>query len=441
MNNKLLKLAVVLLSFAVAPFAHATTDWSAQDYDLYPGDFDGDGKTDILYIAKDPAKPSGIALSDANGAADTAWQTWPSNYLGIPWSGNQYNIVVADFDGDGKADIFMQKNVAGDHYLLLTDAAGKVTAISQAIPNNCRGIAWSADQHKVLVGNFSGDTNFYTYKPMNGFFLQATNTAGINGLIRTHVPTSANDTSAGLIDGCENPGLDQSWTDGYLGLKWSTQSAVVYAGDFNGDYNVDLLVQAKPVFVMIDYDVAFPVPTYSANMNGVVFSQGGTEPFQLTGVQTWSRLDKGVDWSPLSNTLVIGDFDGDGVTDVLLQAKYSGKTSNLLKGDTSGAAFSTAPTAISSNVGLTSDVSKLIVGNFAGGTTAGAGLYIQTLSSGGTNYVANSVGATMSAALTILLLQLVWCRRPLSDTPLDRLLSATRARRPIPFPLWCHPGC
>src|SRR5262245_32764688 len=123
---------IVALAFSIFSVAHATTDWSAQDYDLYSGDFDGDGKTDLLYIAKDPSKPSGVAKSDGN-APNIPWQSWPSNYLGIQWSGNAYTAIVGDYNGDGKSDILLQRNSPGDSYLLLTDAAGKVTSVSQGL--------------------------------------------------------------------------------------------------------------------------------------------------------------------------------------------------------------------------------------------------------------------------------------------------------------------
>ncbi|MES1190002.1 MAG: FG-GAP-like repeat-containing protein [Steroidobacter sp.] len=355
---------------------YASTSWSAQDYDLYPGDFNGDGKTDILYVAKDPSKLSGIALSDGT-APNINWQSWTSSFLNVLWSNNQYNVIVADFNGDGKADIFLQSSTPGDNYLLFTDSTGRVAGISQVVSNSALGLVWSSDQHKIIAGNFCGGARA-------GLFLQAVSSSGADAIV-------CSDTN-----GTFTSGPAQTWTDGFLGLDWSTQGANVYAGDFNGDGKTDLLVQAKPKFVSIGVDdIPIVIPTYPSNMNGVAFSQGGTSPFQLANVQTWSRMDKGVDWSPLTNTLVVGNFNSDIAADVIFQAKYSGQTSYLLFGNTSGAAFSTAPMAISANVTLTSDATRLIVGNFGGGGS-GAGTYAQTLTAGGTNYVSSSVGATIT---------------------------------------------
>lgn len=88
---------LLLLAACLCWSAARAATFDAQDYDLYPGDFNGDGKTDILYIAKDAGKASGIAISDATGepsATDAPWQSWPSNYLGIQWSGNAYNVPL-----------------------------------------------------------------------------------------------------------------------------------------------------------------------------------------------------------------------------------------------------------------------------------------------------------------------------------------------------------
>jgi RHS repeat-associated protein len=366
----------VLLS--VGGLVHATTEWNAQDYDLYAGDFDGDGKTDILYIARDPSKPSGIARSDGTGP-NIAWQSWASNFLGINWSANTYNVIVADFNGDGKADIFLQSVGPGNSYLLLTSNTGLVVGISQTIANGAMGLTWSADQHHIVAGDFNGDHQA-------DLFLQATSPAGTNAVILS---------GAGGLFSSASPA--QTWSDGYLGFKWSAVNANVFAGDFNGNGRADLLIQAKPNFVMINYDVPFPVPTYPPNMNGVVLSQGGTTPFTAVGVQQWSRMSNGVDWSPLTNNIVIAT-DGSGKSEVILQAKNSTGTSYELTGNATGAIFSSAATALSSNVSLSASNTHLVAANFAGGKGVGqVGLFFQALNSAGTNYTTTAVAATITA--------------------------------------------
>src|SRR5258708_29689331 len=101
MNKNGIFLVVVLVALlSVSPLTYAATTWSAQQYDLFVGDFNGDGRDDILYIAKNSAYSSGIVLSDASGGPNTPLQSWPSNYLGITWSTTLYSVYLADFNGD-----------------------------------------------------------------------------------------------------------------------------------------------------------------------------------------------------------------------------------------------------------------------------------------------------------------------------------------------------
>lgn len=374
--RKITALALIIASGVLAGGrASAATEWSTQDYDLYPGDFDGDGKTDLLYVAKDMSQASGIARSDGTGP-NIAFQSWPSNYLGIPWHSNVYTVIVEDFNGDGKADVFLQRSTAGDHFLLLTDAHGKVTGITQTLSNSALGLTWSADQHKIHAGDFSGDGKA-------DLFLQATSSSGTHALVLAD--------GNGLL----TAGPQQSWTDASWGaFKWSTRNSNVFVGDFNGDGRADLLVQARPNIVMIDYEIPIPVPTYAPNSNGVVLSQEGASPFQQVGVQQWSRSAHGVDWSSNAAHIVVGDFDNNGRADVLLQSRSSSRSSYLVSGNASGAVF-TSGSALASNVTWAADAYRLIAGDFDG--TGGSGVYYQAVASSGANSYANVVtGSSVS---------------------------------------------
>ena len=380
MNNKpwVLVLAIVL-GWLGAPTARATTDWSTQDYDLYSGDFNGDGKDDVLYIAKDPSKSSGIALSDGTGP-NIPFQSWPSDYLGIPWSGNHYQVIVADFNGDGHADILLQSNTPGDNYLLFSDANGNIVGISQTIGNTTAGIVWSQDQHHIVAGDFNHDGKV-------DLFFQATSPAGLNAIV--------------LADGngqftASAPA--QSWNDGYLGLHWATMEAVIQAGDFNGDGRADLLIQARPKIIMIGNDLLVPVATYPPNMNGVVLAQSSGTLFQAAGLQTWSRNAFGADWSPLVANVIVGRFNTSGCatcSDVLLQSRTTAGSSYLLTGNTAGTIFGTG-SALASNVTWSSDNYHIIAANFAG-AGHNTGVYLQTLTPTGTNYTAVDInGASVT---------------------------------------------
>ena len=378
-----------LLALVIGGVASASTEWNTQEYDLYAGDFDGNGYADILYIAKDPSMPSGIALSNGSGVAQVSWQSWESNFLGIDWSSNHYNVIIGDFNGDGKSDIFLQSaSAGGNSFLLLTSSAGLITGISQTIGTTNLGLTWTADQHKIIAGAFSSSGTV----PKFGLFLQATDSAGIDAIVQT--------TTAGVFPTTGSP--SQTWQDGFSGLNWSTKSANVFAGNFNGNpYGLaSLLAQAKPKFVTISYDVPFPVPTYKPNLNGVVIATsaaGGTSgtyvsSFAASGAQLWSRKSNGVDWSPLTNTIVIVNTTPLGKSTVVLQGRYSGRASFELIGNASGTIFPAAATTLTSNVSLTSDSYRLIAGNFGNNSTGG--LYYEAATSGGTNYVTLSVGTT-----------------------------------------------
>jgi hypothetical protein len=374
MKRNVLRLLITVSALcSVQPVLAA--DWSTQAYDLYFGDFNGDGKTDLLYIARSAGGVSGINLSEGTGP-NIPLQSWSSNYLNIPWSGNRYTVIIADFNGDHRSDLLLQSNVPGDSYLLFANAEGKFVGINQTLQNNFEtNVQWSADQHHIVAGDFNNDGNA-------DVFLQATSPAGLNVVILT-------DSSGHFMTSDA-----QNWPDGSLGLKWATNEAFVYAGNFDGLNGADLLVQARPLWAMIAFDPDFPVATYPPDLNAVVISQPSAPFFQLSGVRPWSRQAFGVDWSPLKSNIIVEPSSGSGQAGVLLQGKSAGTGSYLLTTNSSGPIFNTG-VPLASNA-WTADQYRLSSVNFTGSST---GLYLQSVVAGAPNYYTNSA-TDPSVALT-----------------------------------------
>jgi YD repeat-containing protein len=362
------RLAGALLLFAAATAAEAQLPWSDETHQIAFGDFNGDGRTDLLYIARNSGQNSGVAFSNNAGPYNLT-QTWASNHLGIAWHGGTYKPIVGDFSGDGKADIFLQRQSQGDHYLLHANAQGQFTAINQTLPFNHGGQIWSADGHRVVAGDFDGDSK-------TDLFLQSVDSSGLNAVFLAG--------ASGTFGSAQ-----QTWANVHIGFKWSLRNAVVHAADFNGDGKADLFVQAKPDFVIIDYEVPFPVFAYRSGSFGVANAKeatGNGEIFYTPALQIWDRSYLGADWSAAKFDAVVGDFNGDGRADIVLQGKNAGTTNSMFHSSSSGQ-FTTANALTDpALINATGDQYRLHAANFD--AIPGAGIYLQALGSAGTSSIA-----------------------------------------------------
>ena len=381
-----LRITAFLLLIAFSSLSLAVTQFSESDYTLYPGDFNGDGKTDLLYIGKTPDKPNGIALADGGGSPQVGLQSWPATYLGIQWSTGQYIPVVGDFNGDGRSDVLMQSATPGVSYVLLANtngalgAVGQLIGVSQRIGQTDFGVAWSADQHKLLVGDFDGDGK-------DDVLLQAATKGGTNAIV---LAASDGTLFTRSVGNCWSSGPQQCWTDGEQGLDWSTKSAVLTVGKFNADARADILYQPVPKITLVDYDVSIPVPVFKPNTFGVFLSQypGANGKIIQTANQLWSKSDLGAAWSPLVEEALTADFNGDGYGDVLLQFKGGGN--KLLYGNSAGR-LGTAVAPGSGAAGFGSLDYRIVVGKF--GASLGPVLYLQAKTSSGDNRFTSDISA------------------------------------------------
>ena len=272
-------------------------------YNSSIGDFNGDGKADLL--CDNPTSGNiWVALSNGNGS-------FTSNFRGSGWCVG-YNSSIGDFNGDGKADLLCDNPPTGSVWVALSNGNGSFTS-------NFWGSGWCTN-YNSSIGDFNGD--------------------GKADLLCDYPPTGS--VWVALSNG------DGSFTSNFWGSGWCTNynSSI---GDFNGDGKADLLCDYPPtgsVWVALSNGDG----SFTSNFWGSGWCVGYSS--SIVDFDNNARSDlachipSGYSWAALSNgdgtfltrsmlsintapysasfqvwcangTFLTGDFNGDGKTDLL----------------------------------------------------------------------------------------------------------------------------
>ncbi len=215
------------------------------------GDFNGDGIVDLIARRSDGT----LWLYPGDGAGG-----FMTPYVQIGSGGwNQMTALVTpgDWDGDGFADI-LARDASGVLWLYPGDGLGGL------LPERQISSGWNAMTSIVAAGDFSGD--------------------GKADLI-----VRKTDGSLSLYKGNGSGGFITPYVK--LGTGWNGMTAIVGAGDWNGDRRNDVIAR----------DGSGALWLYPGN---------GKNGFQ-------TRVQIGTAWDAMSAILVPGDWNGDGKSDVL----------------------------------------------------------------------------------------------------------------------------
>ena len=224
------------------------------------GDFNGDGKSDILL---QNAENGGCWVWEMDGRS---LKVGGFGYIG--WTpGHQWEArATGDFNGDGKSDILLQNSENGDCYLWEMDGLKFLNEESFGF------VAWrpGADWQAKSTGDFNGDGK-------SDILLQNVKTGDcyimeMNGL------NLLNESCFGYV----------GWRPG---AEWEARST----GDFNGDGKSDILLQNKN-----------SGDCYIWEMDGLAMKADGC------GYLGWKP---GKEWQ-VART---GDYNGDGKSDILFE--------------------------------------------------------------------------------------------------------------------------
>ena len=276
---------------------------SATNTRYFTGDFDGDGISDLGAVDCSSRKCYWYEYSSRGGKYIVKGDTLDGRMKA------SYEVVVGDFDGDGKTDVGAVDTANGQWYMhsSRTDECG--VGSSPSMPNYIPcGWPWGGmnSSHKVVVGDYNGDgiADRAIYNGSNWFIISslATDSTVAGGFF--------------TVRGGANNFIPWGWT-----WEWSTGdpmngNAMVVAGDFDGDGITDRAVYEK------NSGAWTSLSTRADALMAVTWRWQNGNPALLL----WRNNFIGtIGLDHRMTTPVVGDYDGDGVDDLVHVGDASGK--------------------------------------------------------------------------------------------------------------------
>jgi hypothetical protein len=275
------------------------------------GDFNGDGRSDLA-VTNSYSNNVSILLGDGNGTFA------PAVFYGVGSSPN--SVTIGDFDGDGKRD------------LAVANSGSNTVSILLGIGNGTFGIAPSiavgTNPRSIAVGDFNGDGNS-DLAVANGGNDQAVPSISIllgdgKGLFAPAINYPSKESPISLVVGDFNGDGKSDLAVASVGYRGGSVSillgdgkggfgaAIRYPftgspvslaiGDFNGDGKSDLAVRTYDPY---DPTGGYGVWVLSGNGDGTFAPAVGFAPNSYNG------------------SMAIGDFNGDGKSDLAVTNPFS----------------------------------------------------------------------------------------------------------------------
>ena len=305
---------------------------------LAVGDFNEDGIPDLV-VTTASAETVAILLGNGDGTFSAAGL--------IPIAGpDAQQVVIGDFNGDGKADLALLFADINQVQILLGNGDGTFTALPPIAAPDAAGYLFATavfngdgkadlvlanyltDTLTILLGNGDGTFTASAAAPAINGFPQSIAVGDFNGdgILDLAVAINSGQTSVpGSVAILLGNG-DGTFTPKAQSLVTGDSPSSIVVGDFNGDGVLDLAVANG-------YDNTSNPGTIT------VLLGNGDGTFTPTAVSPVTGF--------IPNSITIGDFNGDGITD--LAAANEGGTATILLGNGDGTFASPLSTAAGRN--------------------------------------------------------------------------------------------
>jgi hypothetical protein len=246
------------------------TIFNAAGSQAFVGDFDGDGKTDVLVKGVSGWDTTPVFFSNGNGTFRFSNALDPTKSL---FNLAGADTLLGDFNGDGKTDVIIRGVPGWDTTLVFfSNGDGTFRYSNAADPTKT---VFNAQGAQALVGDVNGDGKAdVILKNGAGWYTTPVFLSNGDGTFTYH--------------GGDDPAK----------AVFNDASAQAFIGDFNHDGKADVLVRG-----VSGWDTT---PVYLSNGDGTfTFSNAADTTKNLFNL-------------PIAQAFV-GDFDGDGKTDVLVK--------------------------------------------------------------------------------------------------------------------------
>lgn len=281
-------------------------DWASTERAVFVADFNGDGKDDILLQGKKNTNNSYVLFGNSSGTnAQYAFRTRDriSDDYGMSkndWAQTERIVRIGDYDGDGRADILLQGNATSNNTHILYGKSDRTFTARKTI-SGLYGMAkdqWAESERYARVADYDGDGR-------SDVILQGRQTS--NNTLVLYGTYNDGFTSKRTISGSYGMAKDQ----------WANSERTLRPSDYDGDGKADVLLQGDQ----------------NTNNTLFLYGQGGDSFSYRKTISNSFGMDKN-DWAESERLSHAGDFNGDGKTDVLLQGRQKTNNTILMLGRT-----------------------------------------------------------------------------------------------------------